>query len=93
MEPIILFSVVGGILALLLYSYGIVMVASMVTQRQMIRDHLVIAMHLRNSEDVDWDQFDELDENGEVVAHRFELITNDELNEKRDQKQKDNEDE
>lgn len=97
MEPITVFNIVGGLLVLALYSYGIVMAAAAIVERNMLQDRFLIDFYSRQTEpddDVEWEEFDELDEEGEVVAQKFELVTNDQLEQRRTNKKtnKDNED-
>lgn len=97
MEPITVFNIVGGLLVLALYSYGIVMAAAAIVERNMLQDRFLIDFYSRQTEpddDVEWEEFDEVDDDGEVIARKFELVTNDQLEQRRTNKKtnKDNED-
>ena len=87
-------NVLLGLAVLLMYSYGIVMIASVVAQRSMLRDMLLIEKYRTLDEDSQmWEEDEETDEDGEVIARKFTLISNEEMEHKRLTKQKDNEDE
>ena len=98
MDPTLIGSVVGGLLILVLYSYGIVFVTSVIVQRNLTQERLLLehyASIVVDDEDVDWEQFDELDDEGNMVVRSFELITNNDLERRRTNKNndKDNTDE